>query len=173
MKNIRIKIIPFEEILQSILDKIKKGLVSTFNFQVEISREEKLPAYAFNRFRNQYRSDLLLEFLEKNFRGRIIGITKEDLYAEGLNFVFGQAKLKGRVAILSIARLDPRFFHQPENQELFEERVEKEAIHEVGHMLGLTHCNTKGCVMNFSNTVGDVDKKTKFLCDKCRRQIGL
>ena len=173
MDVIRIKIIPFGRIPQSILEIIKKALSSTFNLLVEILREERLPTDTFNRFRNQYRSDLLLKFLEKNFRGRVFGVTKEDLYTEGLNFVFGQAKLKGRVAILSIARLDPKFFHQPENERLFEERVEKEAIHEIGHMLGLTHCDTRGCVMNFSNTIGDVDKKTKFLCNSCKSQLGL
>jgi len=139
----------------------------------EIARVEKLPKSVFNKFRNQYRSDFVLQFLEKDFKGRILGITKEDMYTEGLNFVFGQAKLKGRVALISIARLNPTFFHQPENEDLFEKRSVKEAVHEVGHMLGLGHCKNRGCVMTFSNTLGDVDKKTKYLCDMCKLQLGL
>ena len=96
------------------------------------------------------------------------------MYTEGLNFVFGQAKMKGRVAVVSIARLDPTFWHQPEDKELLEKRAVKECLHEVGHMaFGLGHCPNRHCVMSFSNTLGEVDKKTKFLCDKCRRQIGL
>jgi len=155
------------------LEKVKEELKSTFRIVSEIAQKEKLPKSAFNPFRNQYRSYQILDFLEKNFKGRILGITKQDLYTEGLNFVFGQAKMKGRVAVVSIARLDPTFWHQPEDKELVEKRAVKECIHEIGHMLGLTHCDTRGCVMNFSNTIGDVDKKTKFLCNSCKSQLGL
>jgi len=145
----------------------------TYRMVGEVTRIEKLPKSTFNRFRNQYRSDELLNFLEKHFEGRILGVTKEDMYTQGLNFVFGQAKMKGRVALLSVCRLNPNFFHQPEDEELFEKRIVKETIHEVGHMLGLGHCNKRHCVMSFSNTVGQVDKKTKYLCDMCKLQLGL
>jgi len=145
----------------------------TYHMIGEIQRVEKLPKSAFNRYRNQYRSDELLGFLEKHFEGRILGVTKEDMYTQGLNFIFGQAKMKGRVALLSVCRLNPEFFHQPEDQELYEKRIVKEAIHEVGHMLGLGHCNKRHCVMSFSNTVGQVDQKTKYLCDMCKLQLGL
>jgi len=172
-ETIKLKIIPLGEVPHTILQKVREELKIRFHMIGEITRVEKLPGSAFNKFRNQYRSDLVLQFLEKHFKGRILGITKEDMYTEGLNFVFGQAKLKGRVAVVSIARLNPTFFHQPENEELFERRSVKEAIHEVGHMLGLGHCNKRGCVMTFSNTIGDVDKKTKYLCEMCKLQLGL
>ncbi len=138
----------------------------------EILETVKIPDISFVKFRNQYRSDILLDFLEQKFEGRILGVTKEDLYTEGLNFIFGQAKMKGRVAILSISRLNPKFFNQPEDDVLFENRYVKEAIHEIGHVLGLEHCIKGGCVMNFSNIVGEVDKKTKYLCDTCKKKLG-
>jgi archaemetzincin len=170
---IRLKIIPLGEVPKKILERVKEELRSTFRIVSEIAPVEKLPKSAFNQFRNQYRSERILDFLERNFEGRILGITKEDLYTEGLNFIFGQAKMKGRVAIVSIARLDPTFWHQPKDNELMEKRTVKECIHEIGHTLGLGHCNKKGCVMTFSNTVGEVDRKTKFLCDMCKLQLGL
>jgi archaemetzincin len=139
----------------------------------DIINVEEIPVSTLSQFRKQYRSDLILDHLEKTHGGRILGITKEDLYTEGLNFIFGQAKLKGRVAVVSVCRLDPTFFHQPRDDELLELRTVKETIHEVGHVLGLSHCNTRGCVMNFSNTAGEVDKKTKYLCDMCKMQLGL
>ena len=173
MVNIRIKIVPLGEVPEPILEKVRDELKSTYHMVSEITRVEILPKSTFNRFRNQYRSNQLLDFLEKKYEGRILGITKEDMYTEGLNFVFGQAKMKGRVAIISICRLDPTFFHQPEDEGLLEKRSVKESIHEIGHVLGLPHCNKRGCVMNFSNTVGEVDRKTKYLCDMCKLQLGL
>jgi archaemetzincin len=173
VNNIKIKIVPLGEVNKKILEKIIEELKITYRMIGEVTNIEKLPTSAFNTFRNQYRSDELLNFLEKHYEGRILGITKEDLYTEGLNFVFGQAKMRGRVAIISICRLDPTFFHQPEDEEFFEKRIIKEVIHETGHMLGLGHCDKRACVMSFSNTVGDTDKKSKYLCDMCKLQMGI
>jgi archaemetzincin len=173
VNNIKIKIVPLGEVNKKILEKIIEELKVTYHMIGEVTNIEKLPTSAFNAFRNQYRADELLNFLEKHHEGRILGITNEDLYTEGLNFIFGQAKMRGNVAIVSICRLNPTFFHQPEDEEFFEKRIIKEVIHETGHMLGLGHCNKRACVMSFSNTVGDTDKKTKYLCDMCKIQIGV
>ncbi len=173
MKDIKITIVPLGNVPDSLLKKVREELKATYRMIGDVVKVEEMPVSILNKFRNQYRSDLLLDHLEKNHGGRILGITKEDMYTEGLNFIFGQAKLKGRVAIVSICRLDPVFFHQPKDDVLFELRIVKETIHEIGHVLGLEHCNNRGCVMNFSNTVGDVDKKTKYLCDMCKLQLGL
>jgi archaemetzincin len=169
----KIKIVPLGEVDKKILKIITEELKVTYRMVGEVTQTERLPQSMFNAFRNQYRSDEVLDFLEKHYQGRILGVTKEDLYTEGLNYIFGQAKMRGRVALISICRLDPKFFHQQEDEELFEKRVVKESIHEVGHMLGLTHCNKRACVMSFSNTAGEVDQKTKYLCDMCKIQIDL
>lgn len=170
---IKIKIVPLGEVPKDILEEVREELKVPFHMLGEITQIENLPKPAYNKLRNQYHSSMLLDFLEKHYDGRVLGITKEDMYTEGLNYVFGQAKVKGRVAVVSLCRLDPKFFHQSEDKELFERRVIKEVIHEVGHMLGLTHCNKKGCVMTFSNAIGDVDKKTKNLCEMCNMQVSL
>jgi archaemetzincin len=81
--------------------------------------------------------------------------------------------MNGKVALVSICRLDPTFYQQSKDDSLFERRVIKEVIHEVGHMLGLPHCNKRNCVMTFSNTVGQVDRKTKYLCEMCKLQLRL
>ncbi len=174
MKIIKIKIVPLGEVRKEILEKVREELKPTFHMIADIIHPDKLPKSAYNQFRNQYISNEILNFLEKNYEGRVLGITKEDLYTEGLNFIFGQAKVRGRVALISICRLDPTFFRQPEDEELLEKRTVKEAIHEVGHMaFGLGHCKNRECVMSFSNTIRDVDRKTKYLCDMCKMQIGL
>ncbi len=173
MNNIKLKIIPLGEVPRSIMERIREELKPTYHMIATITPAVQLPKSAFNRLRGQYRSDLLLDFLEKNHEGRILGITAEDMYADKLNFVFGQAKINGRVSIISICRLNPEFYRQPKNDELFQERAVKEAIHELGHCLGLGHCAKKTCVMSFSNTIADVDRKTKGLCEMCQVQLGV
>jgi archaemetzincin len=170
---IKIDIVPLHEVPEKILKKVREELKVTFRMIGDIKDTETLPKSTLNPLRNQYVGEEVLKFLEKNYKGRVLGITQEDLYTKGLNFIFGLAKMKGRVALVSIARLNPTFYQQKKDDKLFERRVVKEVIHEVGHMLGLTHCNKRTCVMAFSNTVGQVDRKTNYLCNMCKLQLGL
>jgi archaemetzincin len=167
----KLRIIPFGKVPEKVLNKVKDELRDAFGFISEILPEKGLPKEYYNPYRHQYLAPQILDFISRNFKGRTLGITDQDLYAEDLNFVFGQAQLNGNVAIVSIARLNPEFYKQPFNEELLIERAVKESIHEMGHVLGLRHCQNPECVMSFSNTVIDVDRKTKNVCSKCRAQL--
>jgi archaemetzincin len=98
----------------------------------------------------------------------ILGVTGVDLTAPGLNFVFGLADPRGRVAVISLARLYPEFYGQPRDPRLFKARAVKESVHELGHLLGLDHCPDPACVMAFSNSLADTDRKGPGFCRRCR-----
>jgi len=94
----------------------------------------------------------------------VLGILDVDLYTEGLNFIFGQADLSGRLALISIIRLRQEFYGLKPDEEIFRKRVIKEAVHELGHTLGLRHCHDSYCVMHFSNSLRDTDIKSENFC---------
>ncbi len=127
---------------------------------VKIMPLRELDKYCYNPFRKQYNSTCLLFKLEK--RWITLGITEVDIYADNMNFVFGEAEILGSRALVSAYRL---------RGENFKERLLKECTHEIGHVLGLKHCSDKSCVMAFSNSVYDVDKKSDEFCEVCRRKI--
>jgi archaemetzincin len=93
----------------------------------------------------------------------MLGVAAFDLYVPGMNFVFGEARCPGSVAVISTLRLKPA----GRNAGLFNERVLKEAIHEIGHMFGLRHCPDPTCVMYFSEHIGETDKKSSSFCASC------
>ncbi|MBI4462937.1 MAG: archemetzincin, partial [Acidobacteria bacterium] len=64
---------------------------------------------------------------------RLLGITALDLYVPVLTFVFGEAQLSGRCALVSAHRLREEFYGLPPSNDLFHERLVKEAVHELGH----------------------------------------
>ena len=102
----------------------------------------------------------------------ILGVTGVDLTAPGLNFVFGLADPGGRAAVISLARLYPEFYGQPRDPRLFKARAVTEAVHELGHLMGLDHCPNPACVMAFSNSLADTDRKGPGFCRACREKSG-
>jgi archaemetzincin len=102
----------------------------------------------------------------------ILGVTGVDLIAPGLNFVFGLADPRSRSAVISLARLYPEFYGQPRDPGRFKARAVTEAVHELGHLLGLGHCIDPACVMSFSNSLADTDRKGPGFCHLCREKVG-
>ena len=130
------------------------------------------PQSAFNWRRMQYNADLVNKYVERFYhgylrRGRrlVAAIVNSDGYVGNLNFVFGLAQPETGVASVYTVRL------QDEDGRLFFERLVKEVTHEVMHLLGLVHCPNRDCVMSFSNSVLDVDRKSSRLCSECELKL--
>jgi len=125
---------------------------------------------AYDARRRQYRADVILRHLVKETTGGVtLVITGLDVYVPDLNFVFGLCS--GRAALVSIRRLDPAFYGMPPDRDVLWGRTLKEAVHEIGHAFGLSHCPDPGCVMSFSNSILDVDKKSPNFCGRCRDKL--
>lgn len=171
----KIYVVPVGAIKGWILDTLDEQLEKTFNCKVEIHEGMELPQEAYNQKRNQYLSSYILKklhsFIKPGKQDKVLAIADEDLYANGLNFVFGEAELGGRFAIISLARLRPSFYGLPENETIFTERTMKEAVHEIGHAFGLGHCPNPDCVMHFSNSLGDTDRKSMSFCSCCEKLL--
>ncbi|HXG93242.1 MAG TPA: hypothetical protein VNN73_12900 [Blastocatellia bacterium] len=98
---------------------------------------------------------------------KTLGVADVDLFIPIFTFVFGEAQLAGRAALISVHRLRQQFYGLPEDERLFYERCEKEAVHELGNVFGLAHCKRFDCVMRFSNSIEMVDIKTNSFCATC------
>lgn len=167
-------LVPFSEIPAPVLSYLQRILDERFGYRVEIWDQMPLPGRSFDSARGQYHSSLMLGHLRKNpppAAEKILGIVDVDLYVPGLNFVFGEADLKGCCALISLARLRQEFYGLPADPGLFYQRVAKEAVHEIGHTLGLNHCSDVGCAMHFSNGLEDTDTKSSYLCPSCAKVL--
>lgn len=135
----------------------------------------EIPSTAYNARRNQYDADLILDRLLHRITGenRVLGVFSVDLYTSScnLNFIFGQAQCPGRVALISLHRLKSEYYGEKPNYKLLLERTTKEAVHELGHTFGLGHCLNLKCVMSFSNSIFDVDKKSSSFCRICKKKL--
>jgi len=174
--NSKALMIPLGNVEKDVLLFLTRELFDIFKIEFKISPPLDILKSSYNSERAQYYSSLLLGYLKRT-AGRkfdlILGVIDKDLYVPQLNFVFGEAELNGRVAIISLARLRQEFYALPENKNIFYQRAIKEAVHELGHVFGLHHCRNPGCVMFFSNSLPDTDRKEKHFCKNCIKKLSL
>ena len=153
------------------LARLRESLIPRVSFlfeSIEIDGAEiEAPPSSFDRVRKQYVADPFLHALDgrSTRTEHILGLVDLDLYVTGLNFIFGLAEQK-RNAIVALPRLRQSFYGLKDLDGLFYSRVTKESIHELGHVVGLPHCQ-KRCVMRFSNSLEDTDRKPDAFCSDC------
>ena len=171
---------------KNIFDPLTSHTASIFDASITILTEspQLIDSFRvlFNEQRNQLNSDKLLRYLAttiiKDNTGSydlkntiILGICNFDAYSSGLKFVFGQASLTGGVAAIYLPRLRQEFYGISADISIFIERVLKESTHEVGHTFGLAQCPKQSCVMHFSNSIVDTDRKAKDFCNVCCNKL--
>lgn len=122
---------------------------------------------AYDPHRQQYNSSALLALLAQLDAPAVVGVTQFDLFVPILTFVFGEAQLSGRAAVVSAHRLEETFYGLPGNTRVLQDRLLKEVLHEWGHTQGLRHCDDWECVMSSSHAVARIDSKQAAFCPAC------
>jgi len=167
-----IYILPLGDVGDEYLKNIAESIEEQFGLPVKITPDQGLPVYALDVGRQQYNSNLILRKLIENAEPdalKLLGVTHVDLFNPIFSFVFGEAQFKGKGAVISSYRLHGN----PENDSAIRcppliSRLEKEAIHELGHTFGLKHCADPDCVMQYSVGLECADRKFCFFCPACR-----
>ncbi|PTL85119.1 non-proteolytic archaemetzincin-like protein [Vitiosangium sp. GDMCC 1.1324] len=127
------------------------------------------PAYAFNKDRGQYHCNAIMRRLATLLEpgpSMVLGITDVDLFVPDSPFVLGEADRESRSAVLSLFRL-----RQGVDGDQLRRRLQVEAVHQAGHLLGLSYCEDARCVMFFAQAPQDCDRKQMSLCNNCRNEL--
>jgi len=166
-----LELLPIGNVEDGLLKDLHSALQEILCLPCKVLPARLDPEFAFHGERQQYHSSEILQRMQ-SFLGadswRLLGVASVDLYIPILTFVFGEAEVGGPCAVLSTHRLRQEFYGLPADPELFRHRVIKEAVHEVGHTLNLTHCDDYRCVMTSSHAVEWIDLKESAFCANCR-----
>lgn len=171
-----ILIIPIGNTDQDVIRSISDALSGTFHLKVATGKGMNIPENSCDSRRRQYHATTILKEMLAEKRGEfdlMLGITDADLYVPELNFVFGEADVFSGATIISLARLKQEFYGLPADRRLFHQRAAKEAIHEISHACGLDHCPDRKCIMYFSNSIRDTDRKGPGFCNACKDTLGI
>ncbi|MDI6718731.1 MAG: archaemetzincin family Zn-dependent metalloprotease [Methanomicrobiales archaeon] len=168
-----IRIVPIGSVDPSVLRMLQAELGRRFGQEVTIGTPVPLPDGAFDPRRGQYAAGILLNAAAERSPAadldRTLAVADVDLYVPDLNFVFGLAAR--RTALFSLHRLRQSFYGRAEDRDLFHRRALTEAVHELGHTYGLPHSPDLHCVMYFSNTIADTDRKGAEFCEEDRKRL--
>lgn len=161
-----IAIMPVGAVPRELLAEVGATVGASLDARVILVAGIALSSSAYNPRRQQYHSTQILQTLagvKRQDWERTLGVVDVDLYVPELNFVFGEADMSRGVAVFSLARLRP-LGSTEDSKALLIKRAAAEGVHELGHTYGLGHCANPHCVMWFSKTLAESDRKGLAFC---------
>ncbi len=161
---------PFGAMDPDLVEGLAGPLRLIFPLPAQILAASEVPPEAFKPNRGQHLSTELLHHLADHAPPgcvRILGLTGLDLFIPILTYVYGEAMLPGKAAVVSIHRLSADSAGGIVAYRVLRDRVLKEAVHELGHTFGLTHCDDKQCAMSFAHSLEQLDHKQASFCRYC------
>lgn len=168
-----VEVVPLGRVSATAAAVAAANLQALFLIDALVAPARPAPDHCLVPSRGQYDASLILIDLAQGATGPPlrVGITAGDLCLPFLTYVFGEAQLEGKAAVVSLHRL--RFMDNGARapRALLLERLTKLVLHETAHILGLAHCQTPGCLMRFSGGLAELDRLDLELCPACHPQL--
>jgi len=170
----RVYLLPVGNVKEEILKRLLPCLEERFLFGFTCLPVLSVPGNAYNVVKRKYLSPVICEKIKSEFPEDarfVLGITDVDTYDNSSNLIYNFTHSEDRVGLVSLYRLNPAFSGRASDEDLFFQRVLKEVVHELGHLIGFRHCFNSLCPMYFSYSINDTDKKGSFFCGECEKKL--
>ncbi len=163
-----LQLVAIGDVPGALLREMEAPLEQVLNFGAWLGKSV-LPdvEFAFNKDRRQYHTAAINRRLltVKEFGARyLLGVTDVDLFVPDTPFVYGEADRDSRAAVMSLHRLRAE-------GTAWKRRTFVEAVHQAGHLLGLSYCDDAKCAMFQATTITDAERRQLLLCNNCRNEF--
>jgi archaemetzincin len=168
-----VEVIPLGPVDEVCVSVVAANIQTFIGLAVDVVPPWPDPIYALIPVRGQYNALPILKALSVDLDAgtRRLGLLAGDLCLPILTYVFGEAQVNGRAAVVALRRLKHGRDGQRAPAHLLLERLAKVAVHEMAHVLGLTHCRSPRCLMSFSLGLEQLDALELRFCPHCERRI--
>lgn len=177
---------PYEKFPAALMDTLIATIGEIYGFDAVVLPAIPLPKAAFIQVKSaRYRADSLIRFqraARPDSVDFVIGLTTSDISTTKRDAsgavkkpeykyqdwgIFGLGYCPGSSCIVSTFR------YKTGDTKLFHSRFKKICIHELGHNLGLPHCDSgEPCVMkDAAETIKTIDSVELELCKKCWNKL--
>jgi len=170
----KIGLVPINSVATEFCERLAPCLEERFLHKFAIEKPLTLSPSLANATRRQYFLTTVFNKMiaaAPNREGFLLGVIGDDLYKTSHNFIFGDASDNDRIAVVSLFRLRPEFYHEKADDVVLLNRTLKECVHALGHAFGLKHCYNARCAMYYSHSVYDTDGKLNYFCDTCDKRL--
>ena len=137
-------------ITETAIRVVAANIQTMLEVPVEMLAPMAIPEDAFQPHRGQYDAGLILKHLAQfsfPYHPSVLAITDVDLCSPILTYVFGEAELGRKLAIISDFRFKDSLDGTTAPIGIYYERLAKVALHEIAHTFPLYHCEAPKCLM--------------------------
>ncbi len=163
---------PLGKVSPKVIDYLKESIHSFYK-----KPTRTLPVAPFTddllaKSRTRYEANKILSRFKSD--KNIIIITEKDIAFRNRERksdewgIFGLGYRPGKTCVVSTFRLK-----RNADEEKYKIRIQKVCIHELGHNLGLNHCNkSMNCIMHAANgTISQVDREVLQFCESFKMKL--
>lgn len=163
-----LQLVPIGDVPVTFLRELEPPIAQVLGVNAYVGKSQlPAPGFAFNKDRNQFHTTAIMHRLltvKEMGTPLVVGVADVDLFVPDSSFVYGEADRESHVSVMSLWRLRGE-------GEAWKRRTFVEAVHQAGHLIGLSYCEDARCAMYLATTITDAERRQLHLCNNCRNEL--
>ena len=169
----KLDIVHFEDFDTTILNSLRLDIKKFYGINTNSVKFDKLPISTYYSPRNRYRADSLIKYLnslKNQSNNLVLGLCSKDISVSIHKAkdwgVFGFGYCPGYSCVVSSFRL------KKDSKPGYYTRMKNVVLHELGHNLGLKHCQDTICLMvDAKGKMSSIEGESRKLCLNCQQYL--
>ncbi len=171
-----VPLVPLGPVDARLVQVAREAIERRFAADVRVEPARELPRAAWYAPRKRWRAEKILEALEADpppKAWKVVAVTAAEISTANGAIedwrVAGLGTVGGAACVIS-TWINER---HSRTRAILERRTADLVLHELGHTLGLPHCETPGCVMRDAKGryLESADSSSGELCERCRARL--